>query len=353
MKICFLNNLYKPYNHGGAEKVVEAMMKTQQKAGNEVFLITTKPKAPDLGVNTDYKTFYITSNFYNLGEKWIIFRLFWHINNLLFFKKYRVIREILKKENPDLIITHNLMGLGMETMRAIRKTSILHHHFLHDIQLLHPSGLMMFGQEKKVNSSVAKIYQAITRFIISSPYLVISPSRWLLDEHLKRNFFSKSKYKIQTLDEIFSNLKSASIKRVPKNQAASNKLLFVGQIEKHKGILFLIKAFMKKATPEMSLTIAGDGSLISEIKKISQNDKRLKILGRVTTEKVKSLMLEADKLIMPSLCYENYPTVIVEAKACGLEVIASNIGGIPEMISDKHKLFQPGDGDDLFKKINT
>ncbi len=349
MKICLLNNLYKPYNRGGAENVVAAMIKSYQGAGHEVFLITTRPNNLDLGENKDCRTFYINSEFYNLNKKTKLARLFWHLYNLRATKKYHAIKKILQTEKPNLVISHNLMGLDFKIAPVIKELKIEHHHFLHDIQLLHPSGLIIYGNENIVNSAAAKLYQKITRLFLGSPDLIISPSRWLLEEHLKRGFFKNSKTEIQKLEDIFKiNLADKKAQVIAK---PFKHLLFVGQIEKHKGILFLLDAFKKLATTEMTLTIAGDGSLLPLIREQFSKDERIQILGRSEKPALEKYYREADALIMPSLCYENYPTVIIEARQAGLPIIASNLGGIPEAIGSDGCLFTPGDADDLFKKI--
>ncbi|QQG52667.1 MAG: glycosyltransferase family 4 protein [Candidatus Falkowbacteria bacterium] len=349
MKICLLNNLYKPYNRGGAENVVAAMIKAYQNSGHEVFLITTRPESLDLGENKDCRTFYISSEFYNLNKKPKISRLFWHLYNLRATKKYHAIKKILQAEKPDLVISHNLMGLDFKTAQTIQDLKIEHHHFLHDIQLLHPSGLIIYGQENSADSLSAKLYQKATQFFLGSPDLIISPSRWLLDEHLKRGFFKKSKTEIKHLEDIL-NIKlpaTANTKQPP-----FKNLLFAGQIEKHKGILFLLEAFEKLAGSEMKLTIAGDGSLLPLIRERFSKDKRLKILGRLSKENLEKSFEEADVLIVPSLCYENYPLTIIEARQAELPIIASGIGGIPEALKNGGWLFKPGDAESLFAEIN-
>jgi glycosyltransferase involved in cell wall biosynthesis len=351
MKICLLNNLYKPYNRGGAENVVAAMLKSYQNAGHEIFLISTRPQNPDRGQNNDCRTFYIPSEFYNLNQKSKALHLFWHIYNLFATKKYHALKKILQAEKPDLVVSHNLLGLDFKTARAIYELKITHHHFLHDIQLLHPSGLIIYGQENIVNSFSAQLYQKITRFFLGSPDLIISPSRWLLDEHLKRGFFKKSKTEIKRLEDIL-DIKLPEV-TTRATITPFKKLLFIGQIEKHKGILFLLEAFKKLANQEMTLTIGGDGALLESIRALTKNDQRIHILGRLSKTELKNAFQEADALIMPSLCYENYPLIIIEARQAELPVIASNLGGIPEAVGKNDQLFIPGDATDLFKKINN
>ncbi len=352
MKICLINNLYSPYNRGGAEKVVSAMIAQFQSQDNEVFLITTKPKKPSLGETSDCRTVYLKNDFYNIGRRPLVWRFFWHIGNVFSIFTYFKFKKIFKHEKPDLVITHNLMGIGFMAARAIKKSGAKHHHFLHDIQLLHPSGLMMWGEEKIIASLPAKIYQTLTRFFLGSPDLIISPSHWLLEEHISRNFFPSSPTEIQTLAEIFE-FKSWAGKGDNVWHRGKKNLLFVGQTEKHKGIVFLIEAFKKYANSEMTLTIAGDGSLLAELQSLHNNEERIKFLGKLKQEELAVEMKKADVLIVPSLCYENSPTVILEAQTFSLPVIASKLGGIPEIVNPHDRLFTPGQAEELFREINN
>jgi glycosyltransferase involved in cell wall biosynthesis len=63
--------------------------------------------------------------------------------------------------------------------------------------------------------------------------------------------------------------------------------------------------------------------------------------GHNRRDEVKKIMKAADCLVVPSLCYENYPTVILEARGVLLPVIGSNFGGIKEMIKNEKFLFIP------------
>lgn len=347
MKICLLNNLYPPYNRGGAEKVVAKMAADFKSAGEQVIIISTKPPKSALVAQEIPGNIYLPSNFYNLNQHSWFWRLAWHFTDTFSGRQAKQLSKIFQQEKPDLIISHNLMGLGLMSVRAIKKSGARHHHFLHDIQLLHPSGLMLYGQEKILKTLGAKIYQKLTRYLIGSPELVKSPSQWLLHEHLERGFFAKSKTEIKRLAE----LKTSSDANLAKKNKPAKQLLFVGQIEEHKGIIFLIKAFQKFATPDMTLKIAGAGSQLSTAKKLAANDKRLVLLGLLSKDELIETMKVADVLLVPSLCYENSPTVIYEAKSVGLPVVAANLGGIPEIITEPDRLFIPADAADLFKQL--
>jgi len=279
------------------------------------------------------------------------------------FSNYLKIKKILRKENPDIVMTHNLKGISYLIPALIRKLGIKHIHTLHDIQLLHPSGLMIWSQENKVNGFFAKAYSKINKILFASPDVIISPSKWLLEEHNKKRFFQKSKQKIllnpikketHSQEEASFNTSSANLtnKRICHPLNNYTKFLYIGQIEEHKGALFLIKVFNKfsKQNNKIKLLIAGDGSKLSKAKKISINNKNIEFLGKINSQEVEDVMKQADYLIVPSLCYENSPTVIYEAISVGLPVIASRLGGIPELLNSEY-LFEPGSKKDLINKM--
>ena len=122
-------------------------------------------------------------------------RFFWQIENVFNTRKALRLRRILKKEKPDLIISNNLMGLSFLSFFVIRQLKIKHVHILHDVQLIHPSGLIFYRKENIADTLAAKTYQMLNKKISSSPNLIVSPSKWLLEKHLRRGFFKKSKKK--------------------------------------------------------------------------------------------------------------------------------------------------------------
>jgi len=348
MKIGIINNLFFPYDRGGAERIVANQTNTLQRDGHDVFLITTKPiGASPLESGLDFPIYRLESQYFSLGGWPIFLRPAWQLANLLSWRKYRALKNLLIAQKPDLIITHNLMGLGFMTPLVIKKLGIEHEHWLHDIQLLHPSGLMMLGKEKDINSLLAKSYQYLTRFFFASPSRVISPSKWLMQEHNKRKFFPASKKIINTITT--SPEQPGQLAPVGPEKI----FLFVGQVEAHKGILALINAFKKSLGSDRRLIIIGDGQKLEVARRLAVGDPRIFFRGRLSHADTKKAMTEASWLVVPSLCYENFPTVISEAQATGLPVIASALGGIPEMLSTKDISYNPKNEDELIKHLSN
>ena len=355
MKICLINNLYKPYNRGGAEQIAELQAEGLAQAGHEVFIISTKPLfANRKPLFANRKSYYLPGLYYNLNKIPKILRLLWHLVDMFDIGNYLKTKSILKKEKPDIVITHNLKGLSYLIPRAIKCLKLKHIHVLHDIQLLHPSGLMLCGEEKRLDGFLAKIYISLCRYLFGSPTIIISPSKWLMKLHEEKNFFSQSRKII--LPNPAPHPFDSPLLDKKEVRGEIFRFLYVGQIEKHKGILFLIKSFsilcQNFGRCGFELVIAGKGSKLKKVEQLAKPNKYIKFLGWKQKEETGELMKSADCLIVPSLCYENSPTVIYEAAATGLPVMAARLGGTPELIHGLGGiLFKVGNEGDLMHQM--
>jgi len=108
--------------------------------------------------------------------------------------------------------------------------------------------------------------------------------------------------------------------------------LFVGRLEKLKGLQTLIPIF--RNFNKAKLLVAGSGSYESQLRKIASDSENIKFLGSLSKNSLCSLYKNAVALIVPSLCYEIFPLVIIEAFTQKTPVVVRNIGGLPEIIED-------------------
>ena len=128
-------------------------------------------------------------------------------------------------------------------------------------------------------------------------------------------------------------------------EAAAPFALFVGRLSQEKGLDTLIGADESGLLP-LPIHIAGDGPLRERVEDASRRPgSQLIALGRQSEAAVMALMQRASVLLVPSLWYEGFPMVIVEALSLGLPVIASRLGGLPEVVEDGvcGLLHTPGD----------
>jgi len=126
-----------------------------------------------------------------------------------------------------------------------------------------------------------------------------------------------------------------------------SSLLFVGRLSVEKGVVTLAAAMAR--LPDAQLRVAGDGpeaGLLGGVAGVSR-------LGSLPGEAVRQEMIRAVALVVPSICYENFPRTIAEAFACGLPVIASRIGALADIVRDGETglLFEPGNPRDLADKM--
>ena len=130
-------------------------------------------------------------------------------------------------------------------------------------------------------------------------------------------------------------------------------LVFVGQLEKFKGILFLINALKKVEPKNWQLLIIGSGGAQKEVEALTQGDNRFQLIGRVEQSKLADYYRQADLTVIPSLCYENSPKVIDESLIANVPVIAADIGGVSEIVKDDYNgfTFAPGNEKNLIEVL--
>ncbi len=129
-------------------------------------------------------------------------------------------------------------------------------------------------------------------------------------------------------------------------QREGSYALFVGRLGEEKGVRMLAKAWHRLSG--IPLIVAGKGPLES-----LEWPSGVTVAGHQSRERVYALMRDARVLIFPSICYEGSPLTIIEALACGLPVIASNLGSIPEYVMHRKTglLFQSNDTEDLIRNV--
>lgn len=344
MKIGVITNLYPPYARGGAEQVARRLVNEMALCGHQIFVISTEPyscfrsylKEKGWRVRLHetepipvYR--FCPFNFYHtLSDHYFRapIRLLWHLVDLFSPLPARQVRAVLEQERPDLIITHNLKGIGLPIARDVQKQGYKHIHTVHDVQLSVPSGLLIFGQERSwFNRSYLRyLYELCVKRAIGQPNLVICPSMFLARFHRERGFFRQSR--IEVLPNPAPKMKF--VHRKPYDPNTLN-ILYASQIETQKGFLLLKKA-LEKFDLSYKLHIAGEGVLSKTAAHWAKQDKRVVYHGFVSFENLVNLFEISDVIVVPSLCYEGSPSIIYESFQAGIPVVASRIGGVGELV---------------------
>jgi glycosyltransferase involved in cell wall biosynthesis len=119
----------------------------------------------------------------------------------------------------------------------------------------------------------------------------------------------------------------------------TRNVLFVGRLEAVKGVDTLLRAVALAAgrVDGLSVTIAGDGEDRSRLEKMSSDlglDEIVQFRGWLSREGLAACYAEAEIVAIPSVWPETLASVGVEALAAGRPVVASDVGGIPEVVVD-------------------
>jgi glycosyltransferase involved in cell wall biosynthesis len=107
-------------------------------------------------------------------------------------------------------------------------------------------------------------------------------------------------------------------------------LLFVGRLEKIKGLDDVIPLFAR--FDRADLLIAGDGEYAATLRGLAAGNPRVRFLGRVSPATLSGYYRHALALVVPSVCYETFGIIIIEAFRQGTPVLARRIGPFPEIL---------------------
>jgi len=111
-------------------------------------------------------------------------------------------------------------------------------------------------------------------------------------------------------------------------------LLFVGRLEERKGIFDLLDAFERvRRRVEARLVLVGDGPAMSRVCARAGSSGRIRVAGARPHQEIAQWMAASDLLVLPSWL-EGTPNVVLEALSCGRPVVATRVGGIPDVLSD-------------------
>ena len=148
-----------------------------------------------------------------------------------------------------------------------------------------------------------------------------------------------------------------STKNIKCNFTEKNRLLFVGRTIGTKNEVALLKALpaILKSCPDTNLTIIGDGYWHDTLKQVAKKlgiEQYVTFLRHVPHKEIVTYYKNANVFVFPSFS-EGLPKVVLEAMACGLPVVASNVDGNNELVIDGYNgyLIDPYNIDDMVEKV--
>ena len=288
-----------------------------------------------------------------------------YANGVWNWEAARAMERLLHRVQPDVVHFHNIFyQLSHSIVEPIRRRGIPIVLTLHDYHPVCANNYMYYRgrvcddckrgihhillnrcfHDSAVASSMAFLSMTLRRR--EGAYLdqvahVVSPSRFLLT----------------TIEQFGVRLPRTSVLPVfyeaPQNGHPSppgRAVLYLGQLQEQKGVRELLALAAHSGMP---FVFAGSGPLLAEVTQAARERSNVRYAGFVTGTALQDAFKDCFCVVVPSLWYENAPAVILDAYARGRPVVASAIGGIPELVEDGSTgiLVPPGDREALLRAI--
>jgi len=261
---------------------------------------------------------------------------------------YKIFRHLINTFKPDVIHAHTATPCGYTAYLLNKNYEI-------------PLVCSLRGSEVNDYTGFGRLSRFLTRKVIREVDQVLTVSRALkktatniqlpkTDIKVVYNGcdFEKFTFKPDNRSRIRNEL------GIPEKECT---FIFVGRISKFKGVFELKDAFIQifKKNPHVHLIYVGDGPERGDIENGRINSKvrkKIHFVGTVDNKNVHRYLSAADVFVLPTYM-EGMPNVVLEAMACRLPVIASNVGGIPEAIKDCQNglLIEPKDVTSLINSM--
>jgi glycosyltransferase involved in cell wall biosynthesis len=275
----------------------------------------------------------------------------------------RALRRVLLEEHPDIVHFHLLHGisfklipLAKETLPASRVVTTLHNYWFACVN----SKLLNRGR-------ICDGYKDGCRrcYLPLIPGLLLRYKRWCLLH--SDAIIAPSEYVKHVAASVGVPEKNIHVIRygvTPPVTTAPNdspentlliKILFAGRITRYKGIITLLQAYhvVKKTHPNIVLDVVGDGEALGDAKKLATALQLTDVTFHGKQENTSRFYESSDIVVVPSTWPDILPLVPVEAMLHGKPVIATGVGGLPEIVEHNKTglIVEPGDARGLAEAL--
>jgi glycosyltransferase involved in cell wall biosynthesis len=283
------------------------------------------------------------------------------------FSAYKI-RRAIHRFQPDVVHVHNWhYAIGPVVVRTVYYGKIPVILTVQNFRLLCPSAALLYNNTLFLDSITSSFpWNAIFKRVYRNSFIQtfwLAFTVWIhkkmgtwnmVDRYILQTALAKSVFLSSTLgvsEEKFS-IKPNFIedpRSSPKNR--EDFFLYIGRLSEEKGIDTLLEAFK---TGEHELYIGGDGPLRERVQKASAENPHIRYLGLLDKNLVLEMMCRCSALLFPSIWYEGMPLTLIEAFAVGTPVIASNLGAMSSMITDRRNglHFSAGNATELAGKLD-
>jgi len=345
MKILLVHNAYQ--QPGGEDVVFQLERDMLRAAGHEV---------------VEYRRFNDEIKNYSIVRKiGLLGKTVWASDS------HRDVTALLRQHKPAIVHVHNAFPLVSPSIFwACRSENVPVVQTLHNYRLLCPGGNFCRDGKPCEDCITGKFWQgAVHACYRDSRAETAAVALMLTVHHAKKTWsemvdcyivltgFSQSRYVDAGFPKYKVQVKPNFVDPDPGPRTGSGSYaLFAGRLDPEKGIRTLLKAWLQM--PHFrTLRILGDGHCRPETEAFAKVYPNVEFTGWLPHSRVFEQIKGARFVVFPSEWYENLPLVIIEAFACGVPVIASDLGAMREVVEHGRTglLFRPGDVNDLARTM--
>lgn len=374
MKVLLVNKFH--YRKGGSETYYFDVAEGLRSMGHEVvFFAMEGPENEPCGQSE----YFVSARDYN-GDTSILQKVKDAVS-LIYSKEAKdKFERLLQAERPDVIhlnLTHRQITFSILDAPSAKGVPVV--YTAHDYVPVCPNAIMLdnegrvceeclggsFGpcvRKKCVKGSAAKSALAALeasflrkRHVYEKIDRVIAPSEFMRTKLLEGGFSPDQVIEMQNFAPTDLIEHAETVGGRPKE----DMFLFFGRLSREKGVDIVVRAFAHAASSLPStwrLVIAGDGPERDEIERLiaeSGCSERIEMVGRLDKSEMAEYVERASLSIASSRCRENMPYSVIESFAAGTPVIASRIGGLPELVKEGRTGFlaEPGDVSDFARAL--
>ena len=403
MKVAFVVHQYPPRFNTGTELYAHRMAVMLRRQGHDIRVFTHEPSRPNdpalemLDESVDDVPVTRLTFFAGLAPNHAL-----HDYYDVFLGK--VFGEWLDRTQPDVVHVFHLMGLGLSLVEECRARGIPVWVQLMDfwflcptVQLLRRDGSLCAGPDTPVCIECLAPanygYEGLRRFSKLDGFVETAPpdptftdvsrpdiglrraalhgrpafirsmlakaTGLVTPSHFLKTLFLRNGYGEGSMTYVPYGVDAPDglVKPLPVNGPGTVTFGFFGSVNPQKGLEILVSAFRQQRCDRFRLVVRGNmqhfPKYAKRVRSFADIDPRITFKGPYGHGELAEALSSIDVLVVPSVWYENTPFVVLEAFCAGRPVIASDLGGLSELVKDgiNGRTFHPGDPGSLMNVL--
>jgi glycosyltransferase involved in cell wall biosynthesis len=328
---------------GGEPTVIDATMRVLSQNGHQVRLVMKSSRVLENSILRRMNAFW--GGIYNVNA-------------------YREMLRVIESDRPDVVHVHSVYPMfSPSILVACQRKNVPVVMTVHSHNLTCPTWYHLYKGRVCEDCVGGHEYRCVLKNCRNN---VFESSAYALRSGVARKFrlfhdnvsvlivltqFAKTKLLQAGFreDQISVVPNPASVKEFAADQTEGNYVAFAGRISPEKGIDTLLAAAAQM--PDVPFKVAGDGDAIWELK--AKAPSNVAFVGRLSGDELSEFYDRSRMVVVPSLWFEQFPMVVLEAMGRALPVIGSRIGGLPEIIEEgiTGSIFEPGNSADLLRQL--